>query len=151
VSGTVPTCFQVGSAGTNSATWTRTTDAHSGTYAQRVDITSYTTGDRKLVQKQDSSTCAPAVSAGRRYATSVWYKGSWSGSAYAAIVTFYRDAAGTWRYWETGPAVSASATWAQASFTTAAVPAGATALSFGLALVGAGALTTDDYAAMDGG
>ena len=150
-SGTVPSCFQTGSSGTNSAAWTRTTDSHSGTYAQQVSITSYTSGDRKLVQKQDSSTCAPAVTGGHTYAASVWYKGSWSGSAYAAIVIFYRDSTGAWKYWQTGPRVGASGTWVQASFTTAPVPAGATAVSFGLALVGQGSLTTDDYSLLDNG
>ena len=150
-SGTLPTCFQVGSYGTNTATWTRTNDARTGSFAQRVDITSYTSGDRKLVQKLDASTCAPAVTAGRTYRTSVWYKGAWSGSAFAAIVTYYRDASGVWRYWQTGPAAPPSATWAQATFTTLPVPSGATAISFGLALAGVGTLTTDDYEAYDGG
>jgi hypothetical protein len=149
-SGTVPTCFQLGASGTNTASWARTTDAHVGEWAQRVDVSAYTSGDRKLVQKLDA-TCAPAVTAGQSYRASVWYKGSWSGSAHSAFVTFYRDASGVWRYWQTGPSLLASASWTQATFTTLPVPAGATAVSFGLALVGAGNLTTDDYALYEGG
>ena len=142
---TLPTCFQRGSAGSNTATWLRTTDAHSGTYAERVDISSYTSGDRKLVSKQDSSTCAPSVTPGKTYAAQVWFKGAWTGSN-AKIVTYYRNAAGSWVYWQTGPSLAASASWLQSPpFITAPAPAGATAMSYGLALTGVGNLTTDDY------
>lgn len=142
---TLPTCFQQGAAGSNTATWLRTTDSHTGAYAQRVDITAHTSGDRKLVIRQDASTCAPAVTPGRTYAAQVWFKGTWTGSN-AKIVTYYRNAAGSWVYWATGPGVQASSSWAQSpTFTTSPVPSGATAVSFGLALTGVGNLTTDDY------
>ena len=142
---TLPTCFQQGSAGSNTATWLRTTDAHSGTYAQRVDVSAYTSGDRKLVIKQDSSTCAPSVTPGKTYAAQVWFKGTWTGPN-AKIVTYYRNAAGSWVYWETGPGLAESASWVQSpAFITAPMPAGATAMSYGLALTGVGNLTTDDY------
>src|SRR5215831_14257462 len=40
---------------------------------------------------------------------------------------------------------AAASTWTQATFTTPAVPAGANGVSFGLALIANGSLTTDDY------
>ncbi len=42
--------------------------------------------------------------------------------------------------------MASAADWAQASFTTPALPAGATHISFGLALSAVGTLVTDDYA-----
>ncbi len=148
-SGAIPSCFQAGSAGTNAGTWSRTNDAHSGPWAARVDVSDYTSGDRKLVQTQDQSSCAPPAAPGHTYAASVWFKGSFTGSAYAAMVTFYRDAGGLWRYWQTGPRLTASSSWRQAGLTTEAVPSGATAISFGLALAGSGTLITDDYSLLD--
>ena len=35
----VPTCWQQGSAGTNTATWSHTSDAHTGSFAEKVTIT----------------------------------------------------------------------------------------------------------------
>ena len=72
----VPDCWQQGSAGTNTATWSHTSDAHTGNFAEQVTISAYTSGDRKIVQTQDSGTCAPAISAGHSYQLSEWYKGS---------------------------------------------------------------------------
>lgn len=142
----VPTCFQRGGYGSNTVNWSNTSDAHSGQLAERLDMTGWVNGDRKLVQTQNSGTCAPVVTPGKVYTASVWHKGSGTGGAAATFVVFYRDSAGAWIYWQTGNKVNLSTTWKQASYTTPAIPAGATALSFGLALVGGnGNLTTDDY------
>jgi len=62
---------------------------------------------------------------------------------------YYRSAAGTWTYWESGSVVPASSSYQQISAVTPPVPSGATHLSFGLALPGLGTLTTDDYALLD--
>jgi hypothetical protein len=151
--------MRCGSSGTNTATWAWNTDAHSGSRNERVDITSYTSGDRKLVMKQDSSTVPPQVVAGHKYTASVWGKGSGSG----AIVTYYRDSGGVWRFcqqaptvaygsaWTCGSAWTYGSAWTQYTFTTPAVPAGATAVSFGLSLFTVGNLTTDDYSLLDNG
>jgi peptidoglycan/xylan/chitin deacetylase (PgdA/CDA1 family) len=140
----VPDCYQLGAGGSNTATWTRTTDAHTGTYAERVDISSYTSGDRKLVTKQGTGDCSPVVTPGHRYQLGAWYK-----EGPARFVAYYRDAAGVWRYWAQGPLLSAQASWARATWTTPAVPEGATALSFGLNLAQSGMLITDDYTMTD--
>ena len=42
--------------------------------------------------------------------------------------------------------VAPTTAWNLAYFTSAPLPAGATAISFGLAITGVGTLTTDDYA-----
>jgi len=42
--------------------------------------------------------------------------------------------------------VAPSSSWTLANFVSSPLPAGATAISFGLAISGVGNLTTDDYA-----
>jgi hypothetical protein len=137
-----PDCWLRGGYGTNTVVWSRVTGAHGGTYANSLQMTARTSGDAKLVQAQDAGACASAAVPGARYTASAWYKSTVS----TAFVLFYRSSAGVWTYWTTSPAVASAADWAQASFTTPALPAGATHISFGLALSAVGTLVTDDYA-----
>ncbi|WP_131742693.1 polysaccharide deacetylase family protein [Actinomadura roseirufa] len=147
----VPNCFQLGGYGTNTFTWTRTNDSHTGQYAERVDITARTDGDRKLVTRQDAGTCAPAASPGHTYKLGVWYKGSWGSGVTTKMSIYYRNAAGVWTFWTNGPTLAATSTWQRTLVTTPAVPAGATNLSFGVALPGVGSLTVDDFTLTDEG
>ena len=138
--------------GTNTPAWTRDAgSARTGSFGEGLAMSSWTTGDRKLVIKQDvaGNACAPLGSPGHRYEASVWYRGSWSGTAHVNIVTYYRDLNGAWQVWTTGTNVTPSAAYTETSLTTAPLPAGATAVSFGLALVGTGQLSTDDYGMLD--
>jgi len=149
-----PVCFQQSGANvaSNVATWSLTNDAHSGSVAERVDVTSWTAGDRKLVltQRGSEASCLAAVTPGHTYSAWVWYKGSWaySGSSptKVSITTYYKNSSGVWTYWQASPLVAPSSSWTLANFVTAPLPAGATAISFGLAISGVGNLTTDDYA-----
>jgi hypothetical protein len=149
-----PICFQQAGANvaSNIATWSLTSDAHSGSVAERIDVTSWSAGDRKLVltQRQSESSCLAAVTPGRTYSMWVSYKGNWaySGSnpTKVSIASYYRNASGVWTYWQGSPLVSPTPFWNLAYFTSAPLPAGATAVSFGLAISGVGNLTTDDYA-----
>jgi hypothetical protein len=76
--------------------------------------------------------------------------GSWSFTGASAtkvsFATYYRNAAGTWVYWQSSPLFAPTSIWSLAGFTSAPLPAGATAISFGLTINGPGSLTTDDYA-----
>jgi peptidoglycan/xylan/chitin deacetylase (PgdA/CDA1 family) len=143
--GEVPTCFWRSGYGTNTFTWFRTSEAWTGTSSQRVVMTSRTTGDRKLVpaldEGQAAGGCAPNATPGVTYRLSVAYQASRT----VHPVTYHRDATGTWRYWETGPPQAATVAWSMASWTTAPVPVGSTAVSFGLALTDVGHLTVDDH------
>lgn len=149
-----PLCFQQGGAKVagNDASWTLTSDAHSGSVAERLDVTKWTAGDRKLVlsQRQVEQSCLAAVTPGRSYSVWAWYKGNWAISGTAttkvSIVTYYRNAGGSWVYWQASPPLAPTSAWTLASFRSAPLPAGATAVSFGLAMSGAGNVTTDDYA-----
>ncbi len=136
----VPDCWQLGSAGSNTATWTWTTDAHTGLHAEQVQITAFNSGDRKLVVKQDSGTCAPTITAGAKYTLGAYYKSTTA----TRFIVFYRNASGSWVYWTESPTFAASASWAPATWPTPAAPAGAANISFGLGITAAGTLTQDD-------
>ena len=58
---------------------------------------------------------------------------------------YYRTPLGTWEFWVTSPPISASSSWTHATWTTPAVPAGSSALSFGLAPDSDGTLATTRY------
>lgn len=156
--GFIPTCFQFGyynpGGSSNRAAWVWTTDAHSGQHAERVDMTGWVNGDRKLVMQLNTgdAACAPIVNTSHTYRASVWYKGSGTGQAKAQMVFYYLNSAGVWTYWDghDGPQRTLSSTYTQTSVDISGIPAGATRLSFGLALVGGnGSLTTDDYSLVD--
>ena len=80
----------------------------------------------------------------------VWYKGAWAFSGPSptkvSIATYYRNAAGAWVYCQSSPLLAPTSSWTLASLSSAPLPAGATAISFGLTIAGTGSLTTDDYA-----
>jgi hypothetical protein len=140
--GTTPDCWQQGSSGTNTAAWAYTPGADNGNATENVSISAFTSGDRKLVTAQGTSACSPRVTPGSTYALGGWYESTQP----TRVVVYYQNASGSWTYWTQSPAFAASASWAQAAWTTPAVPAGATALSFGLNLAAAGSLTTASYA-----
>ena len=143
-SGSTPACWLLGSSGTNTVTWTRTTDAHSGSYAENLNITSYTNGDRKLVTAQDAGICAPKVNAGGTYTVTAWYKVP-TGSVSPRFFVYYRNSSGSWVYWTQSPSYASSSSWTQTSWTTPAIPAGATNISVGMGLASAGSVTMDDF------
>ena len=134
-------CWQRAGFGTNTARFSRTSDARTGSFAERVDITSYTTGARRLIVRQDDGTCSPAILPGDEATLSVWYKSN----ASVRFSVFYRDSADTWRSWKSSASYPASSTWTQATYTTPQLPADAIGISWGLNLQAVGYLVTDDY------
>jgi peptidoglycan/xylan/chitin deacetylase (PgdA/CDA1 family) len=138
--GSTPTCWLLGGFGTNTFTWTRTNDAHTGSFGELLSITAWTSGDRKLVNVQDTGTCAPAASPGHTYTITAWYKSDTTPSIFA----FYRNSSGTWTYWATSSPLPAAANWTMAKYTTPAAPAGATNVSVGIGITKVGSLTMDD-------
>lgn len=141
----VSDCWLRGVSGTSTATWTRTPEAHSGTAAEQVTITSFTSGDRKIVPMLDAGTaaggCAPSIADTSPHRLSVWYRSTTP----VNFVVFLRDSAGAWKYWRTGPATPAAGSYSVATWDTPVVPTGTTAISFGLAISAPGTLITDDY------
>ena len=137
-----PDCFMPAGYGTNTPTWTRTTNAHTGTAAEQVSVTGYSDGDAELLPTFDMGSCTPTVIPGDTYTLSIWYEST----AITQFSMYTRTAGGYWSYLTSGPWLAPASTWTQATFTTAAIPAGQVGLSFGLALIANGSLTTDDYA-----
>jgi peptidoglycan/xylan/chitin deacetylase (PgdA/CDA1 family) len=142
-----PTCFQPGGWGTNTAAWTASTAAHTGVAAEQLAVTGYSSGDAKLLPTLDLGTCSPTVTPGKKYDLGTWYTST--GTTQMAL--YYRDSSGAWFYWTSSPWFATASTWTQAKFTTPPVPANAVAMTFGLALITNGALTTDDYSLVDPG
>jgi peptidoglycan/xylan/chitin deacetylase (PgdA/CDA1 family) len=136
-----PDCWMAGGWGSNNPVWSRTTDAHSGSFGQRLDISGYVNGDAKLMPQMDLGSCSPSVTPGRTYNLGTWYKAT----GITQYALYYRNATGAWAYWTSSPWFAAASTWTQATWTTPPVPAGASGMSFGLALITNGSLTTDDY------
>ena len=140
-----PACYQPGGWGTNTVAWASSTSvppgSPTGSTSQNVTITSYSSGDAKLLPTLDQGACTPTVVPGDTYNLSVRYEST----AVSQFALYYRTTFGSWVYWTSSPWFAAASTWAQATFTTPAVPAGANGVSFGLALIANGTLTTDDY------
>jgi len=138
----VPDCWEPQGFGVNSYSFSRTSDAHSGSFAEQLNITSYTSGARYLTGKRDLGQCSPSVVPGAKYRLGVWYKST----APVRFTPFYRDGAGAWRTLGSGSiAFPASLTWSELHWITPSMPADATGMTFGLQLQSVGTLTTDDY------
>ncbi len=140
-----PGCYQPGGWGTNTVAWASTTNVPPGSpvgsTSENVTVTNYSSGDAKLLPTLDQGNCTPTVVPGNTYNLSVQYEST----AASQFALYYRTTFGNWVYWTSSPWFAASSTWATATFTTPAVPAGANGVSFGLALIANGTLTTDNY------
>lgn len=137
----VPDCWQEGGFGTNSPTWTRTSDAHSGSWAEQLQLSSITDGDAKVVSNQHDPSCEPAGTTGHTYNLSVWYKSNQP----IHLVAYYLDSTGAWQFWDQSDSLPASSAYTQASWTTPAFPSGATRVSVGVSLRAVGSVTMDDF------
>jgi peptidoglycan/xylan/chitin deacetylase (PgdA/CDA1 family) len=143
----VPDCYRINSWGTHTATWTRTTDAHTGTYAERVDTTGYVDGADIIQTWDDLGYCTPTVIPGHQYTLSIWYKST----APVRFSTNTRDDLFTSPFlcWSESPSFPVSSDWAEATWTTPSVAAGVSGMLFGLMLTSNGSLTVDDVSIVD--
>ncbi|ABK02625.1 polysaccharide deacetylase [Arthrobacter sp. FB24] len=143
--GSAPQCWQTAGYGSNTASFSTVSTARAGTKAERLVMSNYANGDAKLLQALDSGSCAPPAVAGHTYSLRAWY----TSTTVTQFAVYYRNSAGAWVYWTSSPWFAAAGSYTQASFTTPALPSGATAISFGLNLFRNGTLITDDYAMYD--
>ena len=143
----VPDCYRINSWGNHTFTWTRTTDAHSGTYAERVDVSAFVDGADRLQTWDDLGYCTPTVIPGHQYRLSVWYKST----VPVRFSTNARDSlfSSPFLFWSESPPFPASSDWAEATWTTPVVPAGVNGMLFGLMITSDGSLTVDDVAIDD--
>ncbi len=140
--GGIPACFQSGRFGTNHATFRYDARAGpGGVGAEVINVTQRKSGTAQIVPTMDLGQCAPAATAGHSYALGAWYKSSGP----VVFNAYYRTATGSWTFWATSPPLGASRAWTPGRWTPPAVPSGATAVSFGLALRGNGTLATSRY------
>ena len=145
-SGNAPSCWALAGSGSNSYTWTRVNTAHTGTYAESLTVSKLWSGDRELVSAQDAGTCAPAGTAGATYTVGAWFKAPSRKPGSPKFFASYRDASGAWTTWASSAKLSAGTSWTYRSWTTPALPAGATSVSVGAGLAGTGGITMDDFA-----
>jgi hypothetical protein len=136
-----PNCWRRAGYGTNTARWTLTDQSHSGAYAQRVDMTSLTYGDQKLISAQDLGSCSPPATPGKSYVVSAWYMTN----APSRLVVYYRDTLGQWSWYAQGPQLPLTSTWTQTTWTTPPMPADATGISIGFSLRAVGWALMDDF------
>lgn len=135
-----PHCWQPNSWGVNSSRWARTNDAHRGRFAERVDVTSYTSGAVRLLSQQDLGYCAPTAVAGDRYKLGVWYKGNVPPS----LEVFFRNSVGAWQVLGQSAHLAQSATWRHGSWKAPALPPGANGVGIAVVVDRVGSLTMDD-------
>jgi len=137
----IPDCWKRDGYGTNTATYTLVSDAFDGARAQRIDITSWSSGGRRLASAQDTGACAPSVTPGRRYTVTAYYKAT----VQPRVSIYIRTTTGAWRWFAESALLPASATYRQATYTTPALPSDATAISAGVSIFSVGSITTDAY------
>lgn len=145
--GTNPYCWAQGGYGTNTPVWSWSPTGGQTGGEETINMTSWTSGDAKLMVPLDSGNCAPTVVPGFQYAISLYYQ-----STVPVFITLYtRTTSGTWGYWTQTASFPASSGWTQATFTTADIPAGVNGLSFGMTLASVGTLSTSNYSLVDTG
>jgi hypothetical protein len=136
----IPDCALRTAYGQNSGTYSRSTDAHSGAWAESFTVDSLISGDRKVLSDFTPG-CAPAANLGHPYLAALWYRST----APARLLVYYRSATtGRWVFWVKSPPLPIASAWTQATLRTPPAPADATALSTGLALDSIGSASVDD-------
>lgn len=139
--GWVPDCWVPAGYGTNTYSWSRRTDAHTGGFGEQLVVSSWSSGDRKLIQPLNARGCAPTVRPGGTYEAGEWYRSTNP----VRFVVYTRDAtSGTWTFWKTSPFFASASGWAHAGWALPSIPSGVSAISLGLALSSASTATYDD-------
>ncbi|HEX4527325.1 MAG TPA: chitobiase/beta-hexosaminidase C-terminal domain-containing protein [Gaiellaceae bacterium] len=136
----VPDCFFTNTWGNESVSWTLTTDAHTGSHAERVDVSHYSSGSDSLLPNQDLGACTPTVIPGHQYRITEWYKSN----APVSFDLYVRKTDWSWAYSTSSANFPASSTWTQASWVTPVVPSGVNGAIAGLEIAQNGFLTVDD-------
>jgi hypothetical protein len=136
----IPDCWEEDGKPTNLFVFTRVNDAHDGEFAEQIQISDYTSGNRRLLVKQDLGSCAPAAATGHQYRLTAWVKPE----GVVKFVAYVRDGSGAWSYLGGSPALSTSSDYQLAQWITPAMPSVALGLSVGVSLESRGSVTVDD-------
>ena len=141
----IPLCWAAGGYGTNTPSYAVVSPGHTGNNAERLTMSGYVSGDAKLLPALDLGGCSPTGTPGHIYQLSAWYKSN----VITQFEVYYRTGTGYWTYWTASPLFNASSNWTQITWTTPALPAGASGISYGLNIQSNGSITTDDYSMID--
>jgi peptidoglycan/xylan/chitin deacetylase (PgdA/CDA1 family) len=141
----LPACWMVSSYGANTPNVAVVSPGHTAAQAVRLGITGYANGATQLLTQFDTGECTPSAMPGRSYQVSAWY----TSTGTAQFSLYYRNANGGFQYWTSGPYFASAGSWTQATFVTPALPAGATGIAFGVALISNGTVTVDDFGIVD--
>jgi hypothetical protein len=141
----LPTCWEKSGYGDNVFSFTVSHQAHSGSNAMAITMSSITNGDRKAMMFESPS-CAPQVTAGHQYGLGVWYTTT---TPNTVITVFRHDVTAGWQYWMDLKSLPVASTYQQASVQTPAVPANTDQITWGVTIYGVGTLVTDDYSMVD--
>ena len=66
-------------------------------------------------------------------------------NASTVFTIYYRNSSGSWVWFAQSPTQPTSSTYRLGTYTTAPLPAGATAISVGLSIIQVGSVTMDDF------
>jgi hypothetical protein len=141
----LPSCWWNATYGTNSPAFSLVSPGHTGSVADRIVMSGYSSGDAKLLPVFDLGSCAPTVTPARSYSLRTWY----TSDVVTQFAVYLRTTQGGWQYWTSSPWFGPASQWTQAEWTTPAIPAGYNGISFGLSIFSNGTLTTDDYELYD--
>jgi len=134
-------CWMFGGNGEGQV-WSRSSDAWSGTWSQRI-VMSDREGNARLLSQQDMGTCATPARGGQSFHFTARYKGT----SYGLPVAYYRNHLGNWVSWSHAPSfIEPTEEWTLASWGPPALPEDATAVSFGMSLLTEGEGYVDDLA-----
>ena len=136
----VPDCWQRGGSGDNVATYAPTFAAAHGAVAQRIEITSWTSGVRRLVSAQDLGGCARVIDPLQQYVVRARYRAS----VPTRFSVFVRRVDGWSAFAQSAP-LPPSLGWTSASYAIPPLAPDVNGLSVGLTIGEAGALTMDAF------
>lgn len=130
------------------AVFRRSPVAHGGQASEQLAISAPYEAPAEIGIERDFGECSVFASEGGAYDLSLYYRAEPELSLpVLRFVTYRLTTAYVWRQWETSEAFAArsAGSWVRRGFTTAAVPAGTIALSFGLRQESAGVIEVDDF------
>ncbi|WP_279402518.1 polysaccharide deacetylase family protein [Arthrobacter sp. JCM 19049] len=133
-------CWQMAGYGNNAASGSVTGNGPNGSQALRLEISEYTDGDAKFLQRMDAGQCSPEVVPGQRYELRSTYQADTD----TQFVVYLRDETGEWVYWKASEWFAPNESGTQAKWVTPQIPEGFTGMSFGLSLFSQGTLLVDE-------
>jgi peptidoglycan/xylan/chitin deacetylase (PgdA/CDA1 family) len=134
-------CWQEWGDWSATATWTRTSDAHSGSSAMNISLAANDSyGYHAMVPTLDLGACAPSVTAGQAPTFTGWYKSDTPVDVFQLV----RGAEKRWRVLAGTVTLSPSSSWRTFSVTLPPMPGDATGVAPGFAFTHAGSFTVDD-------